>query len=244
MSVPRALFVDMDDTLIVAHRDAATAWRTVLAEDFADHFDATAAETLLEAVTAASDSMWGNPQSHRMWRYRMPDARREVARRACLATGLGDAAVAAALGDAFSAHRDRNMRLFEGTVEALEALRATGLRMALVTNGASDFQRAKIDRFGLERHFDYVLVEEEFGVGKPEDLVYSHLLERFEVAPKDAWMVGDNLEWEVTAPQRHGIRGIWFDGERRGLPAGSEYRPDAVITALAELLDMEIPSGS
>ena len=34
-------------------------------------------------------------------------------------------------------------------------------------------------------------------------------------------MVGDNLEWEVAAPQRLGIHAIWLDAYKAGLPAGS-----------------------
>jgi len=49
-------------------------------------------------------------------------------------------------------------------------------------------------------------------------------------------MVGDNLEWEVTAPQRLGIYAIWFDSEGRGLPRDSAVRPDRIVRALSELL--------
>jgi putative hydrolase of the HAD superfamily len=167
----------------------------------------------------------------------MPEARREVARRAYLSAGFGNFALAASLGGAFAAHRDRSMRLFDGTIEVLEALRAAGVLMALVTNGSSDFQRAKIDRFDLERHFNYVLIEEEFGAGKPEDIVYCHLLNHFAINPEDAWMIGDNLDWEVVAPQRHGIRGIWFNGYGKKLPSGTLVRPDATITTLGKLLE-------
>lgn len=240
MPLPHALFVDMDDTLIIAHNDAETAWRTVVggfAGELGCDDTGDRADVLIDALAAASESMWTDPESHRLWRHKMPEARREVARRACLATGIGDPAMAAALGDAFAAHRDRAMRLFDGTIEVLEALRAAGVRMALVTNGGSKFQRAKIDRFDLARHFDHVLIEEEFGVGKPEDIVYRHLLDHFAVDPSDTWMIGDNLEWEVVAPQRHGIRGIWFDGYGKGLPSATSVRPDAVVATLGELLN-------
>ncbi len=240
MPLPHALFIDMDDTLIIAHNDAEPAWRVVVhgfADDLGFDEGGGQADILIEALAAASESMWGDPERHRIWRHKMPEARREVARQACLATGFGNDATAVALGDAFAAHRDRAMRLFDDSIEVLEALRAAGVPMALVTNGGSAFQRAKIDRFGLERHFDHVLVEEEFGAGKPEDVVYRHLLDHFTVDPKNAWMIGDNLEWEVVAPQRHGIRGIWFDGYGKGLPPGTSVRPDAVVTTLSELLN-------
>ncbi len=50
-------------------------------------------------------------------------------------------------------------------------------------------------------------------------------------------MVGDNLEWDVAAPQRLGIRGVWIDRNGAGLPAGSTVVPHSVIPAIPRLLD-------
>jgi FMN phosphatase YigB (HAD superfamily) len=36
------------------------------------------------------------------------------------------------------------------------------------------------------------------------------------VGPHETWMVGDNLEWEIVAPQRLGIYAIWHDGAGLG----------------------------
>jgi len=52
-------------------------------------------------------------------------------------------------------------------------------------------------------------------------------------------MVGDNLEWEVAAPQRLGMRGIWCDHFGDGLPSAAAVRPDRIVANLAELLDIE-----
>jgi putative hydrolase of the HAD superfamily len=49
-------------------------------------------------------------------------------------------------------------------------------------------------------------------------------------------MVGDNLEWEVAAPQKLGIAGIWVDSSGAGLPRSSTVRPDRIIRSLTELL--------
>jgi putative hydrolase of the HAD superfamily len=56
------------------------------------------------------------------------------------------------------------------------------------------------------------------------------------VGPQETWMVGDNLEWEIVAPQRLGIYAIWYDGYSTGLPPGCEVRPDRIIRSLPELL--------
>jgi putative hydrolase of the HAD superfamily len=47
----------------------------------------------------------------------------------------------------FTADRDRLTDFFPGARETIETLKTRGVRMALVTNGDSATQRAKIERF-------------------------------------------------------------------------------------------------
>ena len=56
------------------------------------------------------------------------------------------------------------------------------------------------------------------------------------VRPHETWMVGDNLEWEVVAPQRLGIYAIWCDVHGIGLPPDSPVRPDRIVRSIAETL--------
>jgi putative hydrolase of the HAD superfamily len=56
------------------------------------------------------------------------------------------------------------------------------------------------------------------------------------VEARETWMVGDNLEWEVAAPQRLGIYAIWCDAIGEGLPRETTIRPDRIICSLSELL--------
>jgi putative hydrolase of the HAD superfamily len=48
-------------------------------------------------------------------------------------------------------------------------------------------------------------------------------------------MVGDNLEWDVLAPQRLGISGIWVNPSGSD-PQPSEPTPWRVVAAVTELL--------
>ena len=60
------------------------------------------------------------------------------------------------------------------------------------------------------------------------------------VTAPETWMIGDNLEWEVEAPQRLGIYAIWIDVHGDGLPADSTVKPDRIIRSLTELLPARI----
>ena len=91
--------------------------------------------------------------------------------------------------------------------------------------------------FALEPRFVHIQIEGEHGFGKPEERAYSHAMEVLGVGPHPTLMVGDNLEWEIVAPQRLGIYAIWHDGYEIGLPYDSPNRLDRIIRRLSELLE-------
>jgi putative hydrolase of the HAD superfamily len=101
--------------------------------------------------------------------------------------------------------------------------------------------------FALEQRFDDIQIEGEHGFGKPEERAYNHAMEVLGVGPDETWMVGDNLEWEIVAPQRLGIYAIWHDGlQGRATPqfpdpARPDHPPPVGIAAVAEPLG--VPAG-
>jgi putative hydrolase of the HAD superfamily len=80
-----------------------------------------------------------------------------------------------------------------------------------------------------------VIVEGEFGAGKPDPAVYAHALDSLGATPDQAWMVGDNLEWEVAVPKQLGLYTVWVDFAQQGLPPDALAQPDRIIHNLAEL---------
>src|SRR3984893_8338080 len=121
------------------------------------------------------------------------------------------------------------MCLFPAVVETLGRLPDSGVTMALVTNGDKTQQRRKIERYDLAHFFDVILIEGEFGVGKPEEAVYRHVLERLGVPAAEAWMVGDNFEWDVAGPQRLGVPVTWVHRGALGLASDAAVRPHRII---------------
>ncbi len=235
MGLPRAILFDLDDTIISAYRRPDLAWNRVTAE-FASALAPLAPADVAASIVAHAKVFWDDRARHKRWRMQLFEARRQVVAAVLAAHTRGDEQLSDAIAGRYSALRDQEMHLHLGAVETLEALSERGVRLALITNGDGIGQRAKIERFGLARHFEHVQIEGEHGFGKPEERAYRHALETLRLAAADVWMVGDNLEWEVEAPQRLGIHAVWFDGEGQGLPASSAIRPDRIVTALPQLL--------
>jgi putative hydrolase of the HAD superfamily len=244
-AVPRAILLDLDDTILDDSGDTVRCWREACRAHESELGD-QGASALILAIERVRRWYWADAERHRVGRLDLGTARREVVElalrevrleRADLA-GLGDdalAALAANVADWYGRERDRGMSLFDDAIDTIRWLRDRGSKLALVTNGNGEGQRRKVDRFGLAAWFDVILIEGEVGYGKPDERVYRLAMERLDVVPAGAWMVGDNLEWDVAAPQRLGIRGIWIDGRGMGVPPGHAARPDRIIRRLSDL---------
>ncbi len=232
--LPEAILFDMDDTIVAFGVVSMDTWAKVC-EDHAGDLPGWSVERLVEGIDSYRRWFWSDPERHKIGRMNTINVRYEMVRGAFGRLGIDAPTVAREMAEEYVHEHERRVHVFPGAIETLETLNDAGVPLALLTNGNTASQRGKINRFNLEPYFDYILVEEEFGVGKPDERVYLHALEQLGAQPSEAWMVGDNLEWEVAAPQRLGITAIWHDHAGVGLPQGSEARPDRIIRSLPEL---------
>lgn len=228
----RALLVDLDDTLLDYSGGADACWEAACAAAAPDVERAA----LLRALLDARQWFWSDPERHRRERVDMLGAWTKIAARALAACGCVDRRTAAAVAEVYAEGRRAAWRLFPEATGFLTALRARRVPLALVTNGDARQQRDKIERHDLARWFDAILIEGEMGYGKPDEVVYREALRRLGAAPHEAWMVGDHLEFDVGAPQRLGLRGVWVDRAGAGVPEAADVRPHLVIRDLSAML--------
>ena len=232
MSV-KALLFDLDDTLLDysggvdrSWTEACTAYRRP---------DGVDPAVLVATIAETRRWFWDDPARHRRERVNMLGAWQHIVEFALERLDQPSPELAAAIARDYAARRRAVMRLFPDSLACLTELRRRGIPLALVTNGDAMQQRDKIERHDLARFFDTILVEGEFGMGKPDETVYQHVLKTLGMAPGEALMVGDHLEWDVGAPQRLGLTGVWVDRGGIGLPHGSAVRPHRIIRSLDEL---------
>jgi HAD superfamily hydrolase (TIGR01549 family) len=105
-----------------------------------------------------------------------------------------------------------NFELYADVQPVLEDLRAHGLRIGLVSNGARDL-RAFVEHHGLD--VDAAIGSRYHGKVKPDPTIFRKALERLEVEPAEAAMVGDHLEDDVEGARAIGMRAILIDRENR-----------------------------
>ena len=116
-----------------------------------------------------------------------------------------------------------HFELFEDAPPVLEELRAQGLRLGLVSNTGRD-----LDAFVAHHRLqvDAALGSGAFGRTKPHPTIFRAVLERLEVEPAAAAMVGDSIEDDIDGAHAAGIeRAFLLDREGRFPDAGNRL-PD------------------
>jgi putative hydrolase of the HAD superfamily len=238
--LPKAILLDLDDTILDDSGSAKGCWREAC---FAHQSELGSIDpaALHEAIERNRAWFWSDTARHREGRLDMDAARREIVRMSLGDLGADASSLAGLISEAYGSRRDRAIQPVDDAIETVRWFREHGCRLALLTNGNGAAQRSKIDRFRLAEFFDVILIEGELGFGKPDARVYGLALDGLGIGPNDAWMVGDNLEWDVAGPQRLGILGIWVDVRGAGLPTDHAVRPNRIVRRLAELRE---PNGS
>jgi putative hydrolase of the HAD superfamily len=166
----------------------------------------------------------------------LQSARRDVVKLALEKLNCRDDTYAFEIADRYSQLRNELIYVFPGARETLARFCARDIPLALITNGTAAEQRAKLARFDLAWYFQAILIEGEVGLGKPDERVFQLCLDKFRLRANQVWMVGDNLEWDVAAPQRVGIHSIWNDCKGRGLLPDSPIVPDRIVRSISEIV--------
>jgi putative hydrolase of the HAD superfamily len=109
----------------------------------------------------------------------------------------------------------------------LEALRARGLKLALVSNTASPqwLLEPVLEQQGLVERVDAIVLSSEVGKRKPHPAIFERALRELGVAAEESLFVGDRLEADVLGASRVGmstVQAVWF----RADDVPTEVEPD------------------
>ncbi len=105
-----------------------------------------------------------------------------------------------------------DISLYPGVKDLLERIRSNW-KIGIITDGRPDGQRAKLEALGLDQKVDEVIITDELGGAefrKPCDVAFKIMRERMDVPFCQMMYVGDNLKKDFAAPQKLGMRAVFF----------------------------------
>ncbi|WP_417860962.1 HAD family hydrolase [Winogradskyella sediminis] len=98
------------------------------------------------------------------------------------------------------------IELFEGVLDIFEAIKSKGGNIAIITDGRSKTQRAKLKSLGILNYLDFIVISEEIGTEKP-DLANFKAIEQA-LSGVQYYYIADNLKKDFIAPNTLGWKSV------------------------------------
>jgi len=222
----QTLLFDLDHTLFDSDASEIAAYAHAMATvglpDPDDHFD---------RYLRINNSMWAAVERGELQPSEVRFQRFEQ-----FADEIGTSADPAAMADAFVWGLGAFGELYDVARQMLDQL--TGrTRIAMVTNGLSEVQRARIERLDLDRYFDAVVISSEVGVTKPRPEIFDVTFELLgQPTKRSALMIGDSLTSDIRGGSDYEIATCWFNW--RGEPKPNDLTITHEISDLSELVEI------
>ncbi len=236
-NVPKAILFDLDDTILAFSDASMIAWKKCCDEFVINNKVYFNGIELFEAVTKTRKWYWSDSVRNKNGRADMENARREVFRYALEILDFKNEQKILETADSYSRMQESLWRLFDGIPKAFEILQENGISMTVITNGKADIQKSKLNRFDINKYFEHVIIDSEVGVSKPNTEIYQIALNKLYLSPEEVCMTGDNLIWDVKAPQELGIFSVWNDFEKKGLPIDTHVIPDMIVNSIEQMVN-------
>lgn len=136
------------------------------------------------------------------------------------------------LAEAFASAYDA-FEVPAGIEPLLRAVRSIGARQGVVSNWPASLDRF-LSHVGLARHFDVVVSSGREGVLKPDPALLRRALERLDVEPARAVVVGNDPANDIAPARRLGCKALLFDPT--GQAAASISTVESLRQALVRML--------
>lgn len=126
-------------------------------------------------------------------------------------------------GLAFRRQSTEYIRLYDGAVELLRALRSSGRGVWLLSNAQAIFTRWELEQLGLDGLFDGVYLSSDYGCKKPDPRFFKTLLQERGIDPGQAVMIGNDGACDIRGAQAVGLSTVYI----RSNLSPAEPPPDA-----------------
>lgn len=134
------------------------------------------------------------------------------------------------LSDAYITHLSSFNHVFPNTKEILRYL-SPNYKLHIITNGFQEIQDKKLKNANIYAYFDQVVNAEQAGVKKPHPQIFELALKRAKCAPKNALMIGDNIEADIRGAKAAGLHALHFNAHNE--------KPHEICPMIASLSEIK-----
>lgn len=99
------------------------------------------------------------------------------------------------------------------TLDVLNKLKGK-YKLGILSNGDSKTQHDKVDKFGLEKYFDKVLISGDVDIEKPDTRIYRIMVDALGVQANECLFIGDTYSTDILGAIKSNMIPIWMKMDR------------------------------
>ena len=125
-----------------------------------------------------------------------------------------------------------------GASSMLDDLHKSGIRTGVISNICWSGQALarRMQRLLPENWFEFILASSEYGIRKPNPLLFQIALRKAGLPPEKVWYCGDNFQFDVCGAHAAGIFPVWLNREGRE-PEDVDF-PYLAVSSWEEFVDI------
>jgi len=129
------------------------------------------------------------------------------------------------------------VNIIDGVGALLRELDSRGMPMGVVSNSsfASQSLEKELEIQGIRGYFRFVISSADYGIRKPDPLIFEVALRRLGLRAEQVWFAGDNVGYDVIGAHGAGIFPVAFNPHKK-IP--DEVGEHAVITSWSQFLPL------
>lgn len=229
-SKPKFIYFDLDDTLL-DHKSAERGGLKDVHEHF-DYFSGVDPDDLISVYHEVNSAQWKLYSEGRVDRVQLQRNRFQITLQK-----LGiDRSYHSEVGTRYMKYYRNHWDWVDGAERAFNAIRRV-YDVGILTNGFSETQKAKFDRFNLYKLSKHLVISEEVGYLKPHPEIFEYATELTGYSANEILYIGDSYNSDVKGGTGYGWKVAWYtsNGESASL---RNREADFVFDDFKDLCDL------
>ncbi len=134
----------------------------------------------------------------------------------------------------------KNMKLRKGVIQTLKKMKQLGIKIAIISDLTTKIQLRKMSKLGITPFIDVLVTSEEAGSEKPNNVMFLLILNKLNVLPQDAIMVGDNPIDDIEGGNSVGLDTVLLTNRKsEEFKFDQDYqKPNYTIKEIPEILNI------
>jgi len=87
------------------------------------------------------------------------------------------------------------------------------IRMGILSNSmfSSKTISGDLENLGIRSYFDFVVTSAEYGIRKPNKLLFEIVIKKMKLEPHEIWFIGDSINEDVIGSSNAGMFPVWYN---------------------------------